>query len=336
MKASDITAAARAYPQMTALGMGCASFGGLYTPAPAPACFAALQAAWDHGIRYFDAAPMYGLGRAEHLLGQFLRDDLPEGAGAMVSTKVGRLMQNARPGRNLPPSEPKNPFDSGWHNGLNFREIFDYSYEGIMRSFDDSQQRLGSPQIDMLYIHDIGRVTHGARHDHHWAALTGGGFRALEDLRAAGVIRGFGLGVNEAEVIFDAMNEVALDCCLLAGRYSLLDRAGAALLDKAQANGVAIVIGGVFNSGILASGTTGPAKFNYKDAPADIVAQVERLAALCASFDVPLGAAAVQFPLRHAGVASVLVGARSAANINTSVAWFERDIPPELWAALEA
>ncbi len=336
MKASDKITAARPFPNMTALGLGCASFGGLYRPASAADAAETMQAAWDRGLRYFDAAPMYGLGRAEHLLGDFLRETASDATEAFLSTKVGRLMQNARPGRELPPPEPKNPFDSGWHNGLNFREIFDYSYDGIMRSFDDSQQRMGTPQIDMLYVHDIGRVTHGARHDLHWKALTGGGFKALDQLRAAGLIKGFGLGVNEVEVIFDAMNEVALDCCLLAGRYTLLDRSGAALLDKAHAAGVAIVIGGVFNSGVLASGTKGPRKFDYVDASPKILQRVERLSALCAGYDVPLGAAAVQFPLHHKAVASVLVGARSKANITASIDWFEQDIPTDLWAALDA
>ena len=135
-------------------------------------------------------------------------------------------MARARPGRDLPPPVPANPFDSGWRNGLRFQEIFDYGYDGIMRSFDDSQQRMGRPEIDLLFVHDIGRVTHGERHDGHWDALVTGGFRALAELRAAGLIKGLGLGVNEAEAIDAAMDEADLDCCLLAGRYTLLDRSG--------------------------------------------------------------------------------------------------------------
>jgi D-threo-aldose 1-dehydrogenase len=279
---------------------------------------------------------MYGLGRAEHLLGQFVREELPQAARPVLSTKVGRLMARQRPGRDLPPEAPKNPLDPGWHNGLNFREVFDYSYDGIMRSFDDSQQRLGLPEIDLLYVHDIGRVTHADRHEHHWNALTSGGFKALGELRAAGLIKGFGLGVNEAEAIDDAMGETDLDCCLLAGRYTLLDHSARPLLDKARAQGVAIVAGGVFNSGILASGSNGLRKFNYMDAPDDIVAKVERLAEICGRFGVPLGAAAMQFPLRNPAVASVLVGAKSPEQVATNVAWFEHEIPAELWEALEA
>jgi D-threo-aldose 1-dehydrogenase len=317
---------------VTALGLGCAAFGGLYRPAPAKDARAALHAAWDRGIRYFDAAPMYGLGRAEHLLGDFLREDVADPTEVVVSTKAGRLMVSPRPGREAI-AAPKNPFDSGWSNGLNFTEVFDYSHDGILRSFDDSQQRMGRPEIDIIFLHDIGRVTHGDRNDGYWRQLTSGGFRALEDLRAAGVIKGFGLGVNEGAVIEAALNEADLDCCLLAGRYSLLDRQGADLLDKAQKRGVAIVAGGVFNSGILAGGD---AKFDYADAAPDVVAKVERLRAVCAGHGVPLGAAAIQFPLRHPGVTTVVVGARTAVNVNSSADWFETPIPEGVWTDLDS
>lgn len=318
--------------EVTALGLGCAAFGGLYRDAPAADAQAALQAAWDRGIRYFDVAPMYGLGRAEHLLGDFLRETASPVGEAVVSTKAGRLMVAPRPGRTAT-AAPRNPFDSGWHNGLSFVEVFDYSRDGILRSFDDSQQRMGRPEIDLVFLHDIGTVTHGARNAAHWQDLRDGGFRALEELRAAGVIRGFGLGVNESAVIEAAMEEADLDCCLLAGRYSLLDREGAALLEKALSRGVSIVVGGVFNSGILAGGD---AKFNYVDAPPVVVERVARLTELCAVHGVPLGAAAIQFPLRHLGVTSVVVGARSARTINTSADWFETPIPEALWAEIEA
>jgi D-threo-aldose 1-dehydrogenase len=318
--------------EVTALGLGCAAFGGLYRDAPAADARAALQAAWDRGIRYFDVAPMYGLGRAEHLLGNFLREAAMPVAEAVVSTKAGRLMVAPRPGRAVN-AVPKNAFDTGWVNGLSFEEVFDYSYDGILRSFDDSQQRMGRPEIDLVFLHDIGTLTHGDRNAAHWADLTSGGFRALEELRAAGIIGGFGLGVNETAVIKAAMEETDLDCCLLAGRYTLLDRDGAGLLDKAAARGVSIVAGGVFNSGVLAGGD---AKFNYVDAPPEIMARVARLQALCASHGVPLGAAAIQFPLRHPGVTSVVVGARTARTINTSADWFEVAIPEALWAELES
>jgi D-threo-aldose 1-dehydrogenase len=332
MQVSQSRKVTRGGLEVTALGLGCAAFGGLYRAAPLADAHAALQAAWDRGIRYFDTAPMYGLGRAEHILGDFLREAATRASEAVVSTKAGRLMVAPRPGR-AAQAAPKNPFDSGWVNGLNFVEVFDYSYDGIMRSFDDSQQRLGRPEIDLIFLHDIGRVTHGDRNEAHWQELTSGGFRALEELRAAGVIKGFGLGVNETSVIEAAMAEADLDCCLLAGRYTLLDRDGADLLGKTARRGVAIVAGGVFNSGILAGGD---AKFNYVDAPAQVVHRVERLKAICASHGVPLGAAAIQFPLRHPGVTSVVVGARTARTITTSADWFETQIPDALWADIES
>ncbi|MCU0906517.1 MAG: aldo/keto reductase [Rhodobacteraceae bacterium] len=331
MKVSMRRTVTRGGLTVTALGLGCAAFGGLYRDAALADAQATLRAAWDRGIRYFDTAPMYGLGRSEHILGDFLREVANPAAEAVVSTKAGRLMVAPRPGRTVTVA-PRNPFDSGWANGLRFVEVFDYSYDGILRSFDDSQQRLGRPEIDLIFLHDIGRVTHGDRNDSHWRDLTSGGFRALEELRAGGVIQGFGLGVNETAVIDAAMEEADLDCCLLAGRYTLLDREGAALLDKAARHGVAIVAGGVFNSGILAGGD---AKFNYVDAPPEIVARVARLQAVCAGHGVPLGAAAIQFPLRHPGVTSVVVGARTAVNVHTNADWFETEIPDALWADID-
>ena len=317
--------------EVTALGLGCAAFGGLYRDAPAGDARAALTAAWARGIRYFDVAPMYGLGRAEHILGDFLREGGADAAQAVVSTKVGRLMVAPRPGR-MVEAAPKNPFDSGWSNGLNFAEVFDYSHDGILRSFDDSQQRLGRPEIDVVFLHDIGRVTHGDRNTDHWHQLTTGGFRALEELRAAGLIKGFGLGVNECAVIDAAMEEADLDCCLLAGRYTLLDRQAARLLEKTRRHGVAIIAGGVFNSGILAGGD---AKFDYADAARDVVLRVEQLQAVCDRHGVPLGSAAIQFPLLNQAVTSVVIGARTAGHVNASADWFETEIPDAVWAELE-
>ncbi|WP_306025153.1 aldo/keto reductase [Oceaniradius stylonematis] len=336
VKVAQRRAVKRAGLELTALGLGCAAFGGLYRSITASDALAALRTAWQAGIRHFDTAPMYGLGRAEHLLGHFLREGNIAPGEAVISTKVGRLMALPRPGRELPPEPPKNPFDTGWSNGLRFREVFDYSYDGLMRSFDDSQQRLGLPDIDLLFVHDIGRVTHGERHDRTWRDLTGGGFRALRELKAAGLIKGFGLGVNETRAIDEAMNETDIDCCLLAGRYTLLDRSGEALLATAKSRDVAIVAGGVYNSGILAAGNAGDRKFDYRDAPPEIVGKVDRLAATCARFDVPLGAAALQFPMRNEAVTSVLVGARTAEDVASSVDWFECAIPDALWSELDA
>lgn len=320
--------------ELTALGVGSAPLGGLYADVPTTQALDMLNTAWDLGLRYFDTAPMYGLTRAEHLVGQVLRD---KDGSHVLSTKVGRLMTTERAGRALPPAPPKNPLDPGWWNGLPFRELFDYSYDGVMRSYDDSQQRLGLDRLDILYVHDIGRVTHGDLHDHHWAALTrGGGFRALQELKAAGNIRGFGLGVNEWEVIRDALEETDLDLCMLAGRYSLLDRdAGETFLPLAQARGVSLVLAGVYNSGILAAPKGGRTKFNYADADPAIIAQVEALRGVCDDYGVPLAAAAIRFPMRHPAATCVVIGAKTAAQLKQNVEWFDTDLPDAIWADLD-
>ncbi|WP_112310706.1 aldo/keto reductase [Pseudogemmobacter bohemicus] len=320
--------------ELTALGIGSAPLGGLYADVPTAQAVEMLEKSWELGIRYFDTAPMYGLTRSEHLTGQVLREH--DGSHA-ISTKVGRLMTTERAGRKLPPEPPKNPLDPGWWNGLPFREVFDYSYDGVMRSYDDSQQRLGMDRIDLLYVHDIGRVTHADLHDHHWGQLTkGGGFRALQELKAAGNIKGFGLGVNQWEVIRDALEETDLDCCMLAGRYSLLDRdAGETFLPLAQKRGVSLVLAGVYNSGILAAPKGGRKKFNYADADPAIVARVEALRTVCEGYDVPLAAAAIRFPMRHPATTCVVIGAKTAAQLAQNVEWFNTDLPETIWADLD-
>lgn len=320
--------------EVTALGIGSAPLGGLYADVPTGQALDMLQSAWDLGIRYFDAAPMYGLTRSEHLVGQVLRE---QDGSHVLSTKVGRLMTTERAGRKLPPEPPKNPLDPGWWNGLPFREVFDYSYDGVMRSYDDSQQRLGTNRIDILYVHDIGRITHAELHDHHWGALTkGGGFRALQELKSAGDIRGFGLGVNEWEIIRDALEETDLDVSMLAGRYSLLDRdAGETFLPLAQKRGMSLVLAGVYNSGILAAGRDGRKKFNYADADPKVVARVEALRAVCDDYGVPLAAAAIRFPMRHPAATCVVIGAKTAAQLRQNVEWFDADLPDSIWTDLD-
>lgn len=337
MKAADKRAIGETGLSVTALGVGTAPLGGLYAPVARQDASRMLGYAWEAGIRYFDTAPMYGNGRSEHLTGELLQEKNPRSRDWVVSTKVGRLMTTERAGRKLPPAPPKNPLDPGWWNGFDFREVFDYTYDGIMRSFDDSQQRLGFPNPDILYVHDIGRVTHADLHDHHWAALTkGGGFKALTELKNGGDIRGFGLGVNEWQIIRDALEEADLDCSMLAGRYTLLDQdAESEFLPLAKKRGMALAVAGVFNSGILAS-TTGRKKFNYADASKEIIDRAARLRNICDAFDVPLPAAAIQFPLRHPAATCVVIGAKTAEQIETNIGWFEQPIPGELWDTLRS
>src|SRR5471030_1507449 len=306
---------------LSSLGLGCAQLGGLYQAVSDSEARAIVDAAWELGIRYFDTAPYYGYTLSEHRLGTALRE-CPRDS-FVASTKVGRLM---RPDAGVPRGE------SGWAQPLPLRPHFDYSYDGVMRSHQDSLQRLGMDRVDILYVHDIGRVTHGDLHAHYWQQLTqGGGFRALTQLRDEGSVGAIGLGVNEWEVVAEAIDACGLDCALLAGRYTLLEQAALApLMDRCAQRGIGIVIGGPFNSGILA----GTRKFNYEDAPADIIARVEAIAAVCAQVGAPIQAAALQFPMAHPAVVSCIPGAQSPAQLRQNAEWFAQPLPAALWAAL--
>lgn len=312
----------RAALSLTRLGMGCAQIGGLYRPASDGEARAAVDGAWELGLRYFDTAPYYGSTLSEHRLGAALRERPRE--QFVVSSKVGRLLR---------PDASVRAGDNGWSQPLPFRPHYDYRYDAILRSHEDSLQRLGMARIDILYVHDIGPMTHGELHGHYWEQLTsGGGFRALEELRASGQVAAIGLGVNEWEIVHQAMQECALDCTLLAGRYTLLEQTSLTpLLEACARQGNAIVIGGPFNSGILAGG----GKFNYADAPEDVVRRVAALERVCRAFEVPLAAAALQFPMAHPAVVSCIPGGRDLAQMQQNVAWFEQVIPPELWQALK-
>jgi D-threo-aldose 1-dehydrogenase len=306
---------------VTKLGLGCAQLGGLFDPMAEADAHALVDAAWDLGIRYFDTAPYYGFTLSEHRLGAALRARPRD--EWVISTKAGRLMR---------PDPSVQPGECGWAQPLPFRPHYDYTYDAILRSHEDSLQRLGLDRVDILYVHDIGRVTHGDRHAHYWEQLTlGGGLRALERLRDEGAIKAFGLGVNEWEVIADAMDVCALDCVLLAGRYTLLEQASLApLMDRCAREGTGVVIGGPFNSGILA----GTNKFNYEDAPAAVVERVQALAAVCRDVGVPLQAAALQFPMAHPAVVSCIPGAQGIAQLRQNAHWFSQTIPAALWEAL--
>lgn len=321
INAREIRLLPRSGLELTALGLGCSQLGGLYRPISWSDSEALVDAAWSAGLRYFDTAPYYGYTLSERRVGQALA--ARERDTFVLSTKVGRLMS---------PDAGVRPGDDGWAAPLPFRPVYDYSYAGIMRSYEDSLQRLGMARIDILYVHDIGAMTHGERHARYWAQLTeGGGFRALAQLRESGAVRAIGLGVNEWEIVVDAMNEMPLDVVLLAGRYTLLEQTALEpLLDACVRAETAVVVGGVFNSGVLA----GNGKFNYGDAPADVIEKVQRLTDLSNRFDVPLPAAALQFPFAHPAVVSCVVGARSVAQLQQNLAWLERPIPDAYWQAL--
>lgn len=321
MQASDLRKLPRRDIRLSSMGLGCAQLGGLYQAISDAEAAAIVDAAWELGIRYFDTAPYYGYTLSERRLGAALRTRPRD--SYVLSTKVGRLM---RPDASVQPGE------SGWAAPLPFRPHYDYSYDGVKRSHEDSLQRLGTDRIDILYVHDIGHATHGGLHAHYWEQLTqGGGLRALEQLRGEGSVGAIGLGVNEWQAVAAAMEVCDLDCALLAGRYTLLEQAALEpLLARCVQRGVGIVIGGPFNSGILA----GTRKFNYEDAPAQIVERVEALTAACSQAGAPLPAAALQFPMAHPAVVSCIPGAHSVAQLRQNAAWFAQPLPDVLWQTL--
>ncbi|OAS25556.1 aldo/keto reductase [Methylobacterium platani] len=307
---------------LTALGLGGAQMGGLYQATRLDEAAGAVGAAWERGIRYFDTAPFYGFTRAERRLGTLLTEHPRE--AYLVSTKVGRVMV---------PDPGVGPMEEGYADPLPFRPTFDYSHDGVLRSFEASRQRLGLVAPDILFVHDIGRVTHGERHAHHWEQLTtGGGFRALTRLREEGAVRAIGLGVNEWEIVAEAVAAADLDICMLAGRYTLLEQESLGLMDDCARRGIGIAVAGAFNSGLLAGQNT----FNYAEAPPAIAARADALRAACAEEGVRLEAAALQFPLLHPAALTVVTGARDAAQVAANAAWFATPIPDGFWTRLKA
>jgi D-threo-aldose 1-dehydrogenase len=307
--------------EVTTLGLGGASLAGIFAPVPAEQARATVAHAFDAGITYFDTAPQYGLGRSEHLVGDVLRE---RSEPFVLSTKVGRLLKPVPPDRQ----------DKGnWAEPLPFEQHYDYSYDAIMRSFEDSLQRLGLGAVDILYVHDIGTMTHGVEGNLPlWQQLETGGYKALRELRDTGVVKAIGLGVNEWQVLMDALALGDWDVFLLAGRYTLLEQTSLdPLMTECVRRQTSIVVGGPFNSGILVGGET----FNYAKAPADVVAKVRSIEAVCAEFNVPLPAAALQFPLTHPAVCNVLPGPRSPEELDGILAWWDATIPHELWSTLK-
>lgn len=298
---------------VTRLGLGTAPLGNMFRPVSDDDARATIDRAWDLGLRFFDTAPLYGHGLAETRLGEGLREK-PRAACA-VATKVGRVLRSHRgpaPGTIFVDTPPVIP-------------IFEFSERGTMRSFEESLKRLGLEHVDVLHVHDP---------DDHAAQALAGAFPTLRKLRADGRIRAVGAGMNQSALLARFVREADVDCVLLAGRYSLLDQSGLDdLLPLCVERGVAVIVGGVFNSGLLAMPEPG-ATFDYEPAPPELVARAQLLAALCRDHDVPLRAAALQFPLAHPAVTTVLTGARAPAEIEENAALFARAIPSELWQRL--
>lgn len=311
---------------VTEISFGCAGIGNLYRRVTREDAEATLAIAWDAGIRYFDTAPFYGHGLSERRAGDFLRQNPRH--SYVLSTKVGRLL--------IPVNEANLPFH-GYCDPLPFAIDYDYSYDGIMRSFEASLQRLGLNSIDILYVHDIGTLTHGTeRNNAHMKALVGGGLKALQQLKSEGMVKAFGIGVNEVACCLDIMDHARLDVILLAGRYTLLDRsAESGLLKRCRAEQTALVIGGVFNSGILATGPGPGAHFDYEPAKPDIQARVQAMSEACHRQNVPLAAASLRFALNEPLVASVLIGTAKPASLRRNLDLPTSEIPEALWPELE-
>jgi D-threo-aldose 1-dehydrogenase len=307
------------------LGMGTAPIGNLYRVVDDVEARATLDTAWDAGIRYYDTAPHYGFGLAERRLGAMLADRDAD-AQAFVSTKVGRLLipTDARGERH------------GFVDADPFEPVFDYGYDAVMRSFDGSRARLGRERIDLLLAHDLGRVTHADAHPNHLRAFLNGGYRAMRDLRDNAMVGAIGIGVNEVAICEEILDHVELDMILLAGRYTLLDRSAERLLERCAKAGVKLIVGGPYNSGILARDLNGPLHFDYAAPSADIMGKALRLRDVCADFGISLPAAALQFPLRHVPVVSVIPGLVGPDQVVDTIARLATPLPDLLWTALDA
>jgi D-threo-aldose 1-dehydrogenase len=311
--------------RMPSLGFGAAPVGNLYRAMSDADASSTLTSALAQGINYFDTAPHYGFGLSELRLGSALaatREQL------IISSKVGRL---------LVPTTATESVRYGFVNTPAFEPVFDYSYDAVMRSFDASLQRLKTHYIDILFAHDLGTVTHGAQHAHHFREFMEGGYRAMNELRAAGVVKAIGLGANEWQVCEQALAHGDFDGFLLAGRYTLLEQSACeSFFPLCAKRGVSVILGGPFNSGILASGVNGagPFYYNYESAPQHIIERVAQLESICIEFSIPLPAAALQFPRAHPQVCSVIAGLASPAQVEQSVTWMNAVIPQEFWNRL--
>lgn len=312
---------------VTELGFGGAPLGNLYAPLGDAQAEATVRRAYDGGIRYFDTAPYYGHGLSEHRLGHALRHAPRD--NFVLSTKIGRLLSPADPATIEPGQFP---------GCLPFKPVFDYSYDGVMRSIEDSLQRLGLHRIDIALIHDVDKWTHQtqAETDRRFSEVMEGGYKALDALRAQGVIRAIGGGLNEWEACERFARAGDFDCFLLASRYTLLNQHSLdSFLPLCVEKNISVIIGGPYNTGILATGAVEGACYDYETAPSEIMEKVRRLEAVCARHEVPLATAALHFPLYHPAIACVIPGARSPDEIERNLATYHRPIPDDLWAELK-
>ena len=307
------------------LGFGGAPLGDLYDLIDDDTALRAVATAADSGVTLFDVAPLYGRGLAEHRFGTVLKRR-PRNS-FVLSTKVGRWLKPA-------PGGPTTP--SRYRGGLSFDVVVDYSYDGTMRAFEQSLQRLALPSIDIALIHDVDVWTHGDQIEARFKEAMDGAYRALDELRRARVVKAIGVGVNESAMCARFADAGDIDTVLLAGRYSLLEQPALAdFLPIAVKKGIGVMLGGVFNSGILATGAVADAKYNYRPAPPEILERVRKIEAVCAAHGVALPVAAMQFALGHPAVASLVIGAVAPAEVTRNVAALTARVPAALWSDLK-
>lgn len=312
--------------KVTEIGFGGAPLGNLFTAVTERDAQECLNAAWDNGCRFFDTSPYYGYGLSERRVGDALREKPRD--QYVLSTKVGRII--------TPGLHTRGP-GTGFATPMPFGSRFDYGYDGTRRSLEDSLQRLGLDRIDVALIHDLGRDYHGDEYPRYFREAMEGGYRALIELKEAGNIAAIGLGVNGADACENAMRHGDFDCFLLAGRYTLLEQAPLDnLLPACQQRHISIIIGGPFNSGLLARFGRADATYDYGAVPPDVAQRTQALAEACAHHGVSLAAAALQFPLAHPAVAAIIPGARNKAEVDSHWQMVKQKLPKALWDDLRA
>lgn len=314
--------------KVTVLGFGGGPLGDMFEKIPEERARDTVETAYESGIRVFDTSPYYGHGLSEHRFGHVLRSK-PR-SDFVLSSKIGRVLTAA-----APEMIDRGPFVGG----LNFSAAFDYSYDACMRSLEDSYQRLGLDHIDVVFIHDADVWTHGSQDafELRYKEAMNGAYRALDELRSAGVVKAIGAGINEVDVCTRFARDGNFDCFLLAGRYTLLEQDGLdELFPLAEKKNFSFYLGGPYNSGILATGAVPGAKYNYVPAPQEIVDRVSRIEAVCKRHNVPLAAAAIQFPLGHPRVASIIPGGVNPREVAANSELMLTPIPGALWDELKA
>jgi D-threo-aldose 1-dehydrogenase len=315
--------------EVTTLGLGGAPMGGFRANISDAEAVGLTDVAYELGVRYFDTSPFYGYGRSELRMGAGLREKPRD--DYVLSTKIGRIMHAMTPGEK-PPADFR-------ENGLpGFAPVFDYTYDGVMRSLEHSYFRLGISRIDIALVHDVDfwTIKDRAVLDQRFKTVMDSGFKALDELRRAGVIGAIGVGINESDTSLRFIQAGDFDCMLLAGRYTLLEQGGLeAFLPECVKRGVSVILGGPYNSGILTGGVTDNTTHDYVQAPAHLIEKARKIEAVCKRHGVELGAAAMQFPLFHPALCAVIPGALAAREVKQNVERLSVKIPTELWSELK-